>query len=171
MDPNFRFDWLDTETKQLEWRTKLKDFLASDQISTNRCETEVDVSFNGWTKLPGLNINRCDNNDVLLSEIESYLTDAKSYLKNHYLKNKDAKVCTYANVLDFWRENCMKYPNLAKKAKKILAIPATSAAVERFFSKTGYIIRPHRRRMIDRTSENLFFLKGNHLKYVLINLK
>jgi hypothetical protein len=38
MDPNFRFDWLDTETKQLEWRTKLKDFLAFDQISPNRCE-------------------------------------------------------------------------------------------------------------------------------------
>jgi hypothetical protein len=89
MDPNFRFDWLDTETKQLEWRTKLKDFLASDQISTNCCETEVDVSFNGWTKLP--NINRCENNDVLLSEIESYLTDAKSYLKNHYLKKKMLK--------------------------------------------------------------------------------
>jgi hypothetical protein len=65
----------------------------------------------------------------------------------------------------------MKYPNLAKKSKKILAIPATSAAVERFFSKTGYIIRPYRRRMIDRTSEKLFFLKGYHLTYVLINLK
>ncbi len=65
----------------------------------------------------------------------------------------------------------MKYPNLAKKAKKILAIPTTSAAVERFFSKTGYIIRSHRQRMIGRTSEKLFFLKGIHLRYVLINLK
>jgi len=42
-----------------------------------------------------------------------------------------------------------------------LGIPATSAFVERFFSKTGYIMRPHRRSMADKLAEDLFFCKEN----------
>ena len=42
-----------------------------------------------------------------------------------------------------------------------MGIPATSAFVERFFSKTGYIMRPHRRSMADKLAEDLFFCKEN----------
>jgi zinc finger BED domain-containing protein 1 (E3 SUMO-protein ligase ZBED1) len=55
----------------------------------------------------------------------------------------------------------MKYPLLAKLARKLLAVPASTAAVERVFSETGYIMRPHRRRLADKQAENLFFLKCN----------
>jgi hypothetical protein len=43
----------------------------------------------------------------------------------------------------------------------ILCTPATSAPVERIFSKSGIIMRPHRARMSDTTLETLMFLTCN----------
>ena len=45
--------------------------------------------------------------------------------------------------------------------KAYFGIPVTSALVERFLSKTGFILRPHRRCMQDDLAENLFHAKGN----------
>ena len=65
----------------------------------------------------------------------------------------------------FWKTHEQDLKFLSRKAKFLLAIPATSASVERFFSKTGYIMRPNRRRLSDQIAEKLFFLKGNsHLE-------
>ena len=46
-------------------------------------------------------------------------------------------------------------------AKAYLGIHVTSALVERFFSKTGFILRPHRSCMQDDLAENLFYAKEN----------
>lgn len=97
----------------------------------------------------------------MIDEIERYVKASEIFVIEHYNKHKDEKVIQYANVLQFWKENEKHFPNLAKKARKLLAIPATSAAVERFFSKTGFILRPHRRRMSDTVAEQIFFRKGN----------
>ena len=51
-----------------------------------------------------------------------------------YINLKKAEVAPYENVLKFWRENCENYPHLARLARKVLSIPASSAAVERIFS-------------------------------------
>ena len=51
--------------------------------------------------------------------------------------------------------------SLSRVARTLLGIPVTSAYVERFFSKTGFIMRPHRRSMADKTAEDLFFCKEN----------
>lgn len=67
----------------------------------------------------------------------------------------------YANVYEFWRKNCKDLPLLSNKAMKLLSIPATSANVERFFSKSNYIVRKHRKRLQDKNAENFFFIKGN----------
>jgi hypothetical protein len=44
---------------------------------------------------------------------------------------------------------------------RILCIPATSAPVERIFSQSGLIMRPHRARMTDSLLETLMFIKCN----------
>ena len=66
---------------------------------------------------------------------------------------------SYADTLEFWKTHEKDLPYLSKQAKILLSIPATSASVERFFSKTGYIMRPHRRRLSDMLAEKLFFFK------------
>ena len=47
---------------------------------------------------------------------------------------------TYNNPLDWWRKNESRFPHIAKLAKKLLCIPATSAPAERLFSHAGLII-------------------------------
>jgi hypothetical protein len=47
---------------------------------------------------------------------------------------------TYSNPLAWWRAHETMYPNLAKLARQILAIPATSAPSVRLFSTAGLTI-------------------------------
>ena len=47
---------------------------------------------------------------------------------------------------EFWNFNKNKFPILYQMALKYLSIPATSAPVERLFSYSGYIMRPHKSR-------------------------
>lgn len=54
------------------------------------------------------------------------------------------------------------YKTLAKLAAKYLRIPATSASVERVFSQSGFLFRPHRARMSRETLQQLTLLKCNH---------
>ena len=46
-----------------------------------------------------------------------------------------------------------------KSGESLFWFPVTSALVERLFSKTGFILRPHRRCMQDDLAENLFYAK------------
>lgn len=54
------------------------------------------------------------------------------------------------------------YKTLAKLAVKYLCIPATSASVERTFSQSGFLFRPHRARMSRKTLQQLTLLKCNN---------
>ena len=53
------------------------------------------------------------------------------------------------------------YPCLSLLARRILCVPATSAPVERVFSTSGFIIRPHRGRLSREMLAKLTFLKCN----------
>lgn len=54
-----------------------------------------------------------------------------------------------------------KYPLLYNVAKRVLSVPASSAPVERIFSRGGLIVRPHRARISDQMLNILMFLKCN----------
>jgi hypothetical protein len=47
---------------------------------------------------------------------------------------------------------------LSKLAKKLLAVPASTASVERVFSQTGFIMRKHRNRIGDVLAQNIFWI-------------
>jgi len=63
--------------------------------------------------------------------------------------------------LMFWKKNSREYPSLARLAQRVLAVPATSGAVERVFSQAGKILRPDRSRLLPNNLETLIFLKTN----------
>ncbi|KAI2659489.1 Zinc finger BED domain-containing protein 4 [Labeo rohita] len=61
----------------------------------------------------------------------------------------------------YWKENQSRFPTLAQLACKYLAIPASSAPVERIFSVAGKIFRPERCRLNDKTFEELLRIRCN----------
>lgn len=58
------------------------------------------------------------------------LTECERYI-DHPTEHIDRK----SDPLDWWKLHAMQYPKLAMLARRYLAIPASSAASERLFSK------------------------------------
>jgi len=67
----------------------------------------------------------------------------------------------YFDPLEWWQNNCSKFPNVWKLAERILSIPATSAPAERVFSAAANIIDKKRARITADNAEILMFLRGN----------
>uniref|UniRef100_A0A3Q1GY77 HAT C-terminal dimerisation domain-containing protein n=1 Tax=Acanthochromis polyacanthus TaxID=80966 RepID=A0A3Q1GY77_9TELE len=65
------------------------------------------------------------------------------------------------NALVFWTKNRDRFPQLHKLALKVLTVPASSAPVERVFSRGGIIMRPHRARLGHKMLQSLMLLKCN----------
>lgn len=64
------------------------------------------------------------------------------------------------NLLHWWKEHEIEYPRLAKMARDLLAIPATSVPAERLFSKAGLTIRKHRNRLNAESARSLLCLNS-----------
>jgi hypothetical protein len=62
-------------------------------------------------------------------------------------------------LLDWWNAHKSSYPKLFELAIRFLSLPATSAAIERQFSKATKIHGPHRRSLTRPKLEALVFLK------------
>ena len=67
------------------------------------------------------------------------------------------------NPATFWKDNNRKFPVLAKIAKDVLGVPASSAAVERLFSIAGKIFTPQRCRLTDKRFAQLMFIRCNNV--------
>ena len=61
----------------------------------------------------------------------------------------------------WWLEHQQQFPNLAVMARQYLGCPATSATVERLFSKVGIAFSAKRRSSEAATLENLMFTEAN----------
>lgn len=168
LDPNFAFDFLAKAERDL-WITKLKDILEVDYdnntLISSLSKRKSPPKY--WTRLPGCESNDENDSDLILNEINIYLEKSRCYIKKHYedielaaKMNRSEPFYKYADAFLFLKDNESSIKYLPDKAKQILSIPATSASVERFFSKTGFILRPHRRRIDDDLAEKLFFLKA-----------
>ena len=51
------------------------------------------------------------------------------------------------NTLEWWDTNSQSFPNLARVARLVLAVPATSAPSERMWSEAGLVVRAKRASM------------------------
>lgn len=76
--------------------------------------------------------------EIAADEIKSYLYDCSGAHPDD-------------EPLPWWKSNARRYPVLALMAKDYLAIPATSAASERAFSRAGLLITDRRTRLANRT--------------------
>ena len=90
-------------------------------------------------------------------DTENIYTD-ESELREYLLK---PTIPGNSNPLAFWKDHADTYPKLAVLAMKHLAVPASSAPVERLFSIARKVFRPDRCNLSDKTFETLMFLRSN----------
>ncbi|MGH0147837.1 UNVERIFIED_CONTAM: hypothetical protein FKN15_073738 [Acipenser sinensis] len=88
---------------------------------------------------------------TLHPEVQDYLTQAT--------------VTDDSEPLTFWKDNRHRYSTLDKLACKYLAIPASSAPVDRLFSIAGKIFRPERCNLTDSKFDQLMMILCNNKLY------
>ena len=79
-----------------------------------------------------------------------------------YLKMSIDDQYEVPNPLIFWHRHQEKFPYLAKLARRLYSIPATSAYVERQFSAGGLLISERRSSLNPDTVENVLFILSIH---------
>lgn len=89
---------------------------------------------------------------------DSMRVDAQ--LESYYVRFSSKSAPPMENELEFWDNNA-DYPILKDVAISVLAIPATSAPVERIFSIAGNILADERSRLSDTNLENQVMVRVN----------
>jgi len=88
--------------------------------------------------------NNSDNNkgneddDIFIFKNLNKEEEYTEYIKESTISNKDI------NPLDYWKQNSYRSPILSILTRRYLAIPATSASIERIFSISNNIITKRR---------------------------
>jgi hypothetical protein len=97
------------------------------------------------------NTNSDDDDDIYLqsNNEEEYTL----YLKDNISSKEE-------EPLAYWKNNSHRFPILSILARQYLAIPATSAAIERVFSISSNIITKSRNRLDPKIVQELTLLKS-----------
>ena len=85
---------------------------------------------------------------------------AKDELKE-YLALPQIKHRSEQDAMIWWLEHKEQFPNLEVMARQYLSCPATSATVERLFSKVGIAFSAKRKRSEAATLEDILFAQVN----------
>tara|TARA_A100001015_G_scaffold197853_1_gene220695 strand:+ start:384 stop:1205 length:822 start_codon:yes stop_codon:yes gene_type:complete len=91
---------------------------------------------------------------IALSEINPLHKEISAYVTKALASPIDER-----NTLEFWRINCQSFPTLAKVARRVLVVSATSCDVERLFSRAGLICTALRNRLAPKTIQCLTALR------------
>ncbi|CAF1635794.1 unnamed protein product [Adineta steineri] len=94
-----------------------------------------------------------------LHETKKVSSDDKSRL----LMELDSFLCEESCEENLLFDKKHLYPCLYQLALKYLSVPATSASIERIFSQSGFIMRPHRASLTAKNVCLLTFLKCNKM--------
>ena len=76
-------------------------------------------------------------------------------------KMPQIKMKTKRDASEWWQQHAKVFPNVAVMARQYLGCPASSAAVERLFSKVGVAYAAKRKRGEASTLEDIMFTSVN----------
>lgn len=92
-----------------------------------------------------------DDDDVVVDELTRYISEP-------YLR-QNSEISSH-EVLLYWKDHSRVYPNLAKMARKYLAIPITSVSAERLFSSARHAIPYTRSCLLPKTIREELLIKS-----------
>ncbi|XP_050958759.1 zinc finger BED domain-containing protein 4-like [Labeo rohita] len=171
LDPQFGLSWVDLDVQNGESGPALKRFRDDLKKSlTDLLITEVDRDATAATIAEDTEESHSDSPPPL--KHQRLLSRYKAFkLKRSTTQDSsiDAQISKYldsindidCDALTFWSKNKERFPNLHDVALKVLSVPASSAPVERVFSRGGILMRPHRARLGHKMLQFLIFLKCN----------
>ncbi|XP_048867870.1 zinc finger BED domain-containing protein 4-like isoform X12 [Brienomyrus brachyistius] len=148
LDPRFKLDWCTGE----EVNT-IKDLL----IGKVEClSPKFNAGYSDWTAQP---VKR----PKLFSYMESQTSpsDIAKATRDVIVYLSQPCLAEDADPLAYWKGNQTSFPELARLACKYLAIPASSAPVEKIFRAAGSIFKSERGNLNDKTFEDLLLIKCN----------
>ncbi|KAL8136162.1 hypothetical protein AgCh_010675 [Apium graveolens] len=93
--------------------------------------------------------------DLFISTKKRKRVDSIKSELDHYLEEDVMQKTDGFDLLNWWKVNELKYPNLQLMARDFLAIPASTVASESTFSSSGRLVSPHRNRLNPKTIEAL----------------
>lgn len=117
--------------------------------------------------LKGKKINESDDEDDLeliikYSNLSTKINDNENDSLNEYLNLNPTKLEIKKNLLDWWSDNKLKYPELYELSKNILIIPASQIRSESTFSKSGLVVTPLRSEMSSSNISKVMFIDYNY---------
>jgi hypothetical protein len=123
--------------------------------SKSRSGSTMTLIFDDDSSDEDSSVDEDDIDRVITGQVESELARY-----NSDPGSKDFNTCP----LEWWEPRASSYPIIAKFARKYLAIPASSASVERLFSVAGNIITEDRNRLKPENASSVIFLRATWRK-------
>ena len=159
LDSNFGLDYFESEAK-IVVKNKIKNLVLAVESSKskNTKNTQLDTDIKKVTRAEQLRQNNYICHKVVTIDKEN--DDVDNMIEEYIRTVSENK---FSCTLNFWKTYESIFPALAKLAKKYLAVPASSAAVERMFSISGHIFSVKRRRLGIKYFTDLVYLKLNEL--------
>ncbi|XP_060731809.1 uncharacterized protein LOC132849873 isoform X2 [Tachysurus vachellii] len=172
LDPQFGLNWVDLDVTNNESPDSVKKFREDlKRTLIDSLTAEVEATADGDMLHSGGDVD--ETSDSPPGKCPRLLA---RYRAHKHLSHSAKDACISAQIhkyfdaiqntdtntaLEFWSTNREKFPQLYSLVVKVLSIPASSAPVERVFSKGGLIMRPHRARLTHKMVTALVFLKSN----------
>ncbi|XP_074379135.1 zinc finger BED domain-containing protein RICESLEEPER 1-like [Apium graveolens] len=93
--------------------------------------------------------------DLFISTKNRKRVDSLKSVLEHYLDDDVMQKIDGFDLLNWWKVNELKYPNLQHMAQDFLTITASTVASESAFSSSGRLVSPYRNRLHPKTIEAL----------------
>jgi hypothetical protein len=159
LDPTIKTRLFETRTYQqygLDYKT-----IYTDQMRRRFESTYADLDIGDAPSIASSGMKRKREDDFVDDFKRTLLEDMNTKPENEFDRYLQAPNSTdIRSTLDYWRLNCFDFPRMAMMVRDVYAVPASSAGVEREFSKGGKIAIPTRARLNPDTIEEAMMYKA-----------
>ncbi|XP_058783447.1 zinc finger BED domain-containing protein RICESLEEPER 1-like [Vicia villosa] len=162
-DPRFKFNYIEWSFNEMYWICSDLSRKSAEHVKTSLFKL-YNCHKSDHDKHVGVGIINPPSGSTFLGETSSQSknpsyfirTDAfkkhlkeKDTIENHnelekYLSDSCCEDVENFNILNWWKENCIRYPILASLVREVLATPVSSVASESAFSTGGRILDMYR---------------------------
>jgi hypothetical protein len=149
------YSYVREEMKRIVYESKQQQDVASPEIKKRKVHLSI---LQEYEDDDVMNLSKSEDNSSG-SEDVGYKPLQPDELTRYLSMNLD-KSKLLSNPLQFWNQHQELFPILSKLARQIHCIPASSAAVERCFSSSGFIVNERRSSLHPDQIDNIIVIRS-----------